>query len=481
MKEFLKKNKWILLLIVYALIVMTPHFFRVFDNYFWGDEAYTIRLAQMNILDMFKETAMDVHPPLYYLIVKFFCIFIGFNGWAFHLVSFLAYLTIVILTLTYLYKKYTPVTCALFISCLSILENTFIYNVEVRMYSYGALFVLLAYLFLERIIKKNKAIDYVFFTLFSLCAAYTHYYCLISVAFFYSFLIVYCVIKRKYIVKVLVSSVVTICLYLPWFFVLLKTFKRTSDDFWMVWIPTVEDCFLFLFKGKLSIVLLICFFAGLVVYAVSYIVALKKKKEDVDKKEFIYNILWIIAGLASIVGTMFVGIMVSRLVRPLFIVRYLYPVSVIAWFLLSLGIGEAKIKGRTVIMIVIVGVMIASSYSDVRAICKEDYDNSKLLEYTLDSVDVKDTDCIITNMGSLDWTISDYYFPGVKHYVVNTFDQNELVNYKRYWYFFSTDYDGADELMSSLSEQGFMIEQVVNRGSIGTSEINVYLVTPESN
>ena len=40
-------------------------FMRCFDNAFWGDEGYTIRLAKMSLKDMIYATAGDVHPPLY--------------------------------------------------------------------------------------------------------------------------------------------------------------------------------------------------------------------------------------------------------------------------------------------------------------------------------------------------------------------------------------------------------------------------------
>ena len=53
------------------------------------------------------------------------------------------------------------------------------------MYSLGAFFVLAAYLALHNILHSGKTSDWVIFSVASLCAAYTHYYALISVAFFY--------------------------------------------------------------------------------------------------------------------------------------------------------------------------------------------------------------------------------------------------------------------------------------------------------
>lgn len=39
----------------------------------WADEACTIQTVRQSYLSITQLTAIDVHPPLYYYIVKFFC------------------------------------------------------------------------------------------------------------------------------------------------------------------------------------------------------------------------------------------------------------------------------------------------------------------------------------------------------------------------------------------------------------------------
>ena len=53
------------LLYLYALVLFAMHFVRIFDNSFWGDEGFSIGLAQMNVFEMLQVTAADNHPPLY--------------------------------------------------------------------------------------------------------------------------------------------------------------------------------------------------------------------------------------------------------------------------------------------------------------------------------------------------------------------------------------------------------------------------------
>ena len=45
------------LLYLYALVLFAMHFVRIFDNSFWGDEGFSIGLAQMNVFEMLQVTA----------------------------------------------------------------------------------------------------------------------------------------------------------------------------------------------------------------------------------------------------------------------------------------------------------------------------------------------------------------------------------------------------------------------------------------
>jgi hypothetical protein len=95
-------------------------------------------------------------------------------------------------------RKWFSETASVILMILcSLQENAVNFNVEVRMYSWGALFLLLSFLALYQILTLNSKRHYVYFVLASLASAYTHYYCLVSVAFFYMILIQWALIKRK--------------------------------------------------------------------------------------------------------------------------------------------------------------------------------------------------------------------------------------------------------------------------------------------
>ena len=47
------------LLYLYALVLFALHFVRIFDNSFWGDEGFSIGLAQMNVFEMLQVTRIS--------------------------------------------------------------------------------------------------------------------------------------------------------------------------------------------------------------------------------------------------------------------------------------------------------------------------------------------------------------------------------------------------------------------------------------
>lgn len=182
---------------IYAVILFALNFVRIFDNNFWADEAFTTNLVANTVPVIIQKTAADVHPPLYYLIVKLGYTLAGNQGWMFHLISLFPCAIILIFSLTAIWNRFGKETAVILITLAALSKNAVRYNVEVRMYSWGALFVLLSFYCLYLILDEESTKHYILFTLSSLAAAYTHYYCLVSVAFFYVVLLVLCFFAKR--------------------------------------------------------------------------------------------------------------------------------------------------------------------------------------------------------------------------------------------------------------------------------------------
>lgn len=453
-------NYWYLAVIVFSVVLVMLNFLRIFDNNFWGDEAFTIRLSQMSVPEMLQATAEDVHPPLYYGIVQLFCKVFGYEGIVYHLASFVPYVLVIVLALTVIWKWFGMEASVLLIMLSSLLETAVSFNVEVRMYSWGSLFLLSGFLALYSIFTANRTRDYIWFVLASLAGAYTHYYCLISVAFFYIVLIGLALVKRKeYFKKTLIACLVTVAVYLPWLIVLLQTFKRTLGDFWMTNIPYLKECFAYFFSGSLQYVLFVVMLLAVALTA-------WYQRKDLGK------VLWLAAGLGSIFGTILVGNLVSRIFRPVFIVRYLYPVAIIAWVLLAVGIAGCK-KKRIYCAVVSVALLVTcipqyvSVYAAERA-------QDELLQETLDATAeiAGEGTVILTDLAYIEWTVADYYYPETECLLISTDEVPTLNKDKTYWLMVQSE--AGKELSAQFENQGYSLTRIVENGTLGTNPVTVY-------
>lgn len=451
---------------LYTILLAGLNLIRIFDNNFWGDEAYSIRLSKMSFVEMLGETAQDVHPPLYYLILQIMCKIFGNSGIVYHFTSLIPYLIILAIAITLIWKRFGAEATILFVTMTSVLETAVSYNVEVRMYSWGALFMLLSFWELHEIFRTNGNKAYILFVLFSLAGAYTHYYCLVSVAFFYFALIVWAIWKRHmFLKKTLIACVTTVLLYLPWFFVLLITFQRTMKDFWMNTIPYLKDCFEFFFHGNLS-------FIFLAVMLIAVLAAIWYQRIDAVKW------MWYLAGLGSLFGTILVGNLMSRIFRPVFIVRYLYPVTIIAWFLLAVCIAECKRKRIYAVILTI--ALLAVGLPEYVTTYRADKEQDILLQKTLAMTKQAMThgNVMLTDSSVIDWTVADYYYPDTERVLLAADTVIPWEDDKQYWLFL--EYQILPEILEQVEEQGYLLQEVVEKGTLGTNPVSVYKLYKEN-
>lgn len=469
-RKISQKLIWKLIILFYALILFILNFVRIFDNDFWGDEGFTIRLAQMSIGDMIKATAADVHPPLFYLLEIIGYRIFGSHGWVYHGVALVPYALVLIFSMTVIRKEFGKISAIFMITLSSVLGNAVTYNVEARMYSWAALFVLLSYYELYCILIKNQISSYILFTLASLSAAYTHYYALISVAFFYVALLIYVLAKKLHPIPVLLTCGVTIVSYLPWLFKLLNSFKRVSNNYWMANIPTVRDSLLFFFETTrktqwYSILMLgITFFA--VIIGILYNTRIKSLKFQIT-----YH--WLIWGIIAAVGTLAIGEILSELIRPLFLQRYLYPISIVLWLVFSVAISKLKYYRRiiAVLLCIITLTVCLPQYVDTYKTDKE-LDNRCRDTVNYLNNEISADDMILTNNIHLQWTILDYYLPDIPYTYISAPDFNNFNPLTQYWMIWSNDIGDAEKKW--LSSNGYQATEMYHAGILGTNEVHVY-------
>lgn len=464
------KNTGQLLFVLYACVLFLGTAIRIFDNAFWGDEGFTIRMAHLSLRDMLYATSVDVHPPLYYLLVQVGYRLLGNHGYVYHLVSVIPLLITLGLCLTSLQKRMGMTAAVLFATFSAAFPAAMVYNLEARMYSWAALFVLLCFLKVADILEKGRWIDYILFALYAVLAAYTHYYAMIAVAFFYLFLLVRVFFFRHaQIVRMLVVCVGTVIAYLPWVIKFLLSFQRTAESWWLNSVPTVRDCGIFLFGSD---AVTIVFVAVLI----AYLVGLGKEGGYVQQQ-------WIGAGILAAAGLLLTGKAASYLIRPLFITRYMYTVASVVWLIFALGIGHVVKRifhDRAVFAGILISAVFICGFAPTYA---AEYKEEKRLDAAtaqfLEQVQLPEGELILTDSGPHAWTILEYYYPTAR--IGETYDMVSSINENQTDCTVIVTSPLDEEVCSRLSDIGFDAEKIYE-GELGIqSTLYVYKVTLKEN
>lgn len=411
-------------LYISVLLFIVLNLMKIFNNDFWNDEAYSIILVKKSVFEIIVTTAGDVHPPLYYFILKLFCEILGYKPWIYGLVSLLPFIFTLIFAIREFRKEFGFTTAYIFIILQSLSSAAIIHNSEVRMYSWGLFFVLLcAYSAYKIICGQNKS--WLPFTIFGLCGAYTHYYALISIAFIYITLFLVLIVRNKRNLKnCLISGFITVVLYFPWLLVLINTLQRVNKKYWITEITSISSCYNFLFEqGIIGIV------TGLI-FVISFIGFISKNRtlripqKGIPKPGYGLSdkAILIIICVLSIIGTLSTGLIVSALMRPVMQTRYLYPCAGLLWLALAVSFPKVfhnKILHMAFILILLLNCtkIYAQDYMEYTKQKNMTAETVKYLDYNLQSDNI-----LVTDIQHLTTAVLDYYYPDNQHMYVSKKD-----------------------------------------------------------
>ncbi len=219
----------------------------------WFDECYSVAAVSNNVSDMVGVLTDDVHPFLYYFLLKAVHALTGGSIIAMRLFSALGMWLLCLTGYTHV-RRYVSEPMGLFFSLFCALSPASIkYAGELRMYSYGALFVFLAAFYAYLTLRELPQRGYpVLFAVFAVCAAYSHYYGLVSVCVINAFFIVGAIIKKARVRRVLACCIAELALYIPGFAVFfIQSTRVASGDYWIrVKYPDVLlQTFTYIFTG----------------------------------------------------------------------------------------------------------------------------------------------------------------------------------------------------------------------------------------
>ena len=174
----LRPQTSLLLLIAFALRLVQLSF-----QPLWWDEGWTFYFTAQPLSQLIQRTATDIHPPLYYVLLKVWLAFVGVGPWQARLFS----VWVGVLTVPLLYviaRQLLPRAVALTTLVIIVAAPFDIYySQEVRMYALLALFSLAATYFLLRLMQAPRTKTWwIAYVLCATAALYTEYYAALVIA-----------------------------------------------------------------------------------------------------------------------------------------------------------------------------------------------------------------------------------------------------------------------------------------------------------
>ncbi|WP_225426402.1 hypothetical protein [Apilactobacillus timberlakei] len=294
--------------------------------WFSMDEYYTLDIIRYDLKTMINKDLLDVHPPLYYILLKIFLyITLPFKHSLVIEIIMGRIFSIIIsmISLVYLFKinKYFKI-------CLSKSTQLFIFlilpnvigienlNLEpmmnLRMYSLAALFVVATWYYILKFNFENNFRSIFLVIVFAELSAYTHYYAaMMSGLFILFYFILFYFKKNKTMYSIyFFSGLLYLILYLPWIFYGLRVqFKDLSYG---------QPLYKSLIEGLFAIALLIFF--G---FPLKRIVRYSNSHYSND-----LNILFYVNCFS-----LFPSLIYSIFKSPIYLLRYSYPSLLLVEFI----------------------------------------------------------------------------------------------------------------------------------------------------
>lgn len=330
---------------------------------------------------MISITASDVHPPLYYIILK------TLIDIALHikpdlsvitlakLVSVIPFIIIYILCGTVIRKTWNNNIAGL--TCLAALcmPGLIQLGTEARMYSWATLFIFTCYVYAYKSLQGETFLNWAIFAISGLCAAYTHTYACIAVIPIYIYVGYQCIKTRKGILIWLSSSLLAVVAFSPWLFILIEQTQRISENYWIkpislqdaasyfmapFTIPFSQFRYTFAFFCIMMITITI-------IMMITITIILNRHRQRPDG--------FSICAISSYLFTLLVGLIASYCIRPVFVPRYMAPAYATMWLgLILLSSPTRMIRVKTLLTLFICSVSLLNLYqyiADCRS--KEQY------------------------------------------------------------------------------------------------------------
>lgn len=142
----------------------------------WFDEAFTAYIVRFNFIDIARYTATDVHPPLYYWLVKIWVSVWGTSEFAFRSFSMVCGVIAIVLGFMLIRKLFGKSAAMLGAWLMALSPMLVRYGEEARMYMLVLAIVFAATYILVRATETNARKYWIWYGVFVALGMWTHYF-----------------------------------------------------------------------------------------------------------------------------------------------------------------------------------------------------------------------------------------------------------------------------------------------------------------
>ena len=203
-------------------LAMAVRFYQLTAAAIWGDEGSSLLLSEYAVGDLWFHAAHDVHPPLYFFMLRGWIELFGDGIWSIRSMSALPGVVVVGLGVWLTRQLSTQRAAVLAGVLLALMPTAVRYSQEVRMYSLLGVWLLAATLALVYWVRQpERSRCLVAYVLLMAAGFYTHYFTALCVLVHWAWLGVLCTSQRPGERLILrrqwwLANVAIVLLYLPW-------------------------------------------------------------------------------------------------------------------------------------------------------------------------------------------------------------------------------------------------------------------------
>lgn len=399
----------------------------------WGDEAFSLLAIKFPFFDMLALLNFDVHPFLYYVLLKSFIDFTSLFNFNIvimaKLFSIFPFIILLILAGFRISKCCDWLCAGLFSFCIMFMPQFMHYSIEIRMYSWAMLFVTLCFWYAYEITLNSNNKNWFLFILSSVLASYTHYYATLAVGIICLILGYHLFnIKNEKLNKYFTSILVILLCFLGNLDLLLRQILSVKHNYWIseLTIDTIIKDILYvispnnyhLFETDLKTIITSFNFdiLGVLLLLFYFILLLFYFKNRKDKNQIF--LLW---GSLILIITSIIGILVSIFIKPVFVARYMIPS--LACFWLTFAFLLSKTDKKLIFAIILMLLFLIAGVTVYSFILTEQTEYINNIEFN-NFVSQVSNETIIVKGNGLTCNLVNYYFP--KNY--RLFDSSEKMD-----------------------------------------------------